>query len=122
MAIAFGLAWEGWPKRAADCEFAPMPNLTSGVLGFEDGSPVLGQDVTLPRNVAFAFWQSHGVPQLLEGNATVELVPLGPEPAPGYSGLVTPADPLQPGEPTCSVSIRHSSSATSSTTRHPRRP
>jgi hypothetical protein len=95
--LAFGIAWQGWPKRAGACEFAPMPNLTTGVLGFEDGAPVLGPAVTLPRNVAFAFWQSHGVPELLEGSEPVELVPLGPEPTPGHSGLVTPSDPLVPG-------------------------
>jgi hypothetical protein len=95
--IASGLAWAGWPERAGACEFSPMPNLTSGVLGFENGTPMLGPAVTLPRNVAFAFWQSHGVPELRDGTDPVELLPLGPEPGPGHSGLVAPAEPLEPG-------------------------
>jgi hypothetical protein len=95
--IASGLAWAGWPKRAAACEPLPLPNLTSGVLGFENGTPMLGPQVTLPRNVAFAFWQGRGVPELLDGTQPVELLPLGPEPGPGYSGLVAPAEPLEPG-------------------------
>jgi uncharacterized protein (TIGR03382 family) len=85
------------PQRARACDISFPPSVTSGILGFESGTPELSPGSQLPRNLALTYWSTRGEPRLTLAGAAVALEPLGPSPEAGEIGLMTPSEPLQSG-------------------------
>jgi hypothetical protein len=96
LALAAFAAWAARVDPVAACDVASPPSVTRGVVGLES-HVAIEPSVELPRNVAFAYWAGYDRPQLFEDGAPVELELLGPEATNGHAGLLSAAQPLEPG-------------------------